>query len=97
MKWSIILLIMSGMNYYRDINQNVQCKELFDCFLDIVNEKKCVWAWDVSTTMKMTQQHWTWYNVIYTKNGIAGAFIKPKNVYIKDLLSLNGFWSNIQL
>ena len=37
----IISLIMSGMNYYREVYQYMQCKELFQMFFDIVNEKKC--------------------------------------------------------
>ena len=29
----IISLIMSGMNYYREVYQNIQCKEFFYMFL----------------------------------------------------------------
>ena len=40
----IISLIMSSMNYYREVYQNMQCKELLYFFFNIVNEKKCEWA-----------------------------------------------------
>ena len=71
---------MSGMNYYREVYQYMQCNELFYMllnFFDIVNEKKCEWVcklcYNVCTTMNMIQCD-------YVKSGITGMFIKPKNV-----------------
>ena len=76
MMWSIISLIMSGMNYYREVYQNIQCKYVI-LFFDIINEKKCEWVCklcnNVSTTMNMIQCD-------YVKSGISGTFINLKNV-----------------
>ena len=57
--WSIISLIMSGTNYYREVYQNMKCKEIFYMFFDIVDKKKCEWPCklcdNISTTMNTIQ------------------------------------------
>ena len=68
---------MPGINYHREIYQNMQYKETFYLFFYIVNEKNVNSPVNYAT---MFLKQWIWYNVTYMKSGITGTFIKPKNV-----------------
>ena len=45
------------MNYYRELYQNMQCKELFYMFFDIVNEKKCEWTCKLCKNVSTTNEY----------------------------------------
>ena len=66
---------MSGMNYYREVYQNIKCKELFYMLSDIVNDKKCEWACNYAT---MFLQQWIWDNVTNVKSGITGILSRQR-------------------
>ena len=69
---------MSGMNYYREVYQNMECKELLYLFFDIVNEMKCEWtcklSYNVSTTMNIIQcdlcEEWYHWYIYHAKECI---------------------------
>ena len=76
-------LIMCGVNYHREVYQNMDCKQFFILHIFWYSKwKKCERAYKLCNNFSTTifLQQWIWYNVTYVKSGITGTIIKPNNV-----------------
>ena len=85
---------MSGMYYYREVYQNIQYKELFYMFFDIVNEMKCEWSVNYATVFL---QQWIYYNVTMWRV-VSLVHLSNQKIYKLNMFCLSIiFVPNIQL